>query len=482
MFGGGGEARVLYHGTSLEAILSIQESGFRIDLSGTNAGAALGPGVYVTTTLQKALNYAKREGIPGKEPNPAAGGVFELEVDLGRCCTVRSAAGPRKATRAERTSWASQGYDSAWAAAGVIGEMEENCVRDPARIRITNLVLGNTGEARRLGYEVRNGRLEVSAAFLQEQQRRLLEAAQASEAQAREEAAAMRRERDAALLQAQQDREAMQEALDAAVRQVAEPQRLNDQILRTSPGGGGGGVARPQEVPRAGSTTWACCSGRPKRLPDAQPSALGGRLATAPVAAAAAVSPVRDAPGSSMAGGASPRAVAALCWARAHADLDIRGEGGALAKRTQYSGCWRTALCGEAMEAEGDHYAEFTLVATKCGGDMVGVARPTYDPAQGDVRYGVCSTANGWMLFCFDGKHCHASGNGEAWASGGPLKVAAGETVGLLLSRGRLSVYRKGSAVGVLCEGLSGSLVWAADLRHQGDAVRIARGAVPAAR
>ena len=173
-------------------------------------------------------------------------------------------------------------------------------------------------------------------------------------------------------------------------------------------------------------------------------------------------------------------ALADYRWARAHAQLDIRGEGGALAKKTQGdSYYYRTALCGEAMEAEGDHYAEFTLVATKCGGDMVGVARPTYDPAQGDVRYGVCSTANGWMLFCFDGKHCHASGNGEAWASGGPLKVAAGETVGLLLSRGRLSVYRDGLAVGVLCEGLSGSFVWAADLCHQGDAVRIARRPLP---
>ena len=30
--------------------MAIQESGFRVDLSGSNAGAALGPGVYVTTT------------------------------------------------------------------------------------------------------------------------------------------------------------------------------------------------------------------------------------------------------------------------------------------------------------------------------------------------------------------------------------------------------------------------------------------------
>eukprot|EP01046_Picozoa_sp_COSAG06_P104139 COSAG06_NODE_50329_length_319_cov_1.140909_1_plen_77_part_01 len=62
--GGGGEVShyrptEFYHGTSLEAILAIQDSGFRVDLSGTNAGAMLGPGVYITTTLAKALNYAK---------------------------------------------------------------------------------------------------------------------------------------------------------------------------------------------------------------------------------------------------------------------------------------------------------------------------------------------------------------------------------------------------------------------------------------
>ena len=179
-----------------------------------------------------------------------------------------------------------------------------------------------------------------------------------------------------------------------------------------------------------------------------------------------------------MSGGASPRALAALCWAKAHALLDICGEGGALAKRTQCDYSYRTALCGEAMEAEGDHYAEFTLVATDGGYDMVGVARPTYDPARDDA-YGVRSTADGWMLGCYDGKHYHASTSGKAWASGGPLKVAAGETVGLLLSRGRLSVYRNGSAVGVLCEGLSGSFVWAADLFDTGDAVRILRRPVP---
>ena len=115
--------------------MAIQETGFRVDLSGSNAGAALGPGVYVTTTLQKALNYA--QGTAGK-PNWADGGVLVLEVALGRCYRLRSS------SQEERTSWAARGYDSAWAAEGVIGIREENCVRDPACIRITNVVLGNT--------------------------------------------------------------------------------------------------------------------------------------------------------------------------------------------------------------------------------------------------------------------------------------------------------------------------------------------------
>ena len=49
-----GRPDVFYHGTNVEAALLIQAGGFRADLSGTNAGARLGPGVYCTTTLQKA--------------------------------------------------------------------------------------------------------------------------------------------------------------------------------------------------------------------------------------------------------------------------------------------------------------------------------------------------------------------------------------------------------------------------------------------
>jgi hypothetical protein len=144
-----------YHGTSLAAALTIQDTGFRVDLSGTNAGAALGPGLYVTTTLEKALNYAK--------PKPFAGVIFVLRVDLGRCYRITSANDPNRQT------WQLDGYDSAWSPAGVIGQREENCIWDTSnRVEITDVLLGNTGEALRGGYEVTHGRV-VSMARLWQQ-------------------------------------------------------------------------------------------------------------------------------------------------------------------------------------------------------------------------------------------------------------------------------------------------------------------------
>eukprot|EP01043_Picozoa_sp_COSAG02_P052560 COSAG02_NODE_5681_length_4131_cov_3.322669_6_plen_209_part_00 len=124
--------------------MAIQEGGFRVDLAGSNAEMALGRGVYVTTTLQTALKCA--------ESNPVAGGVLHLLIDLGWCYQVR-------APGLHQKTWAQNGYDSAWAPQGVIGQSEEHCVLDPARITIKNVVLGNTAQAWRHGYEVRDRKL-----------------------------------------------------------------------------------------------------------------------------------------------------------------------------------------------------------------------------------------------------------------------------------------------------------------------------------
>jgi hypothetical protein len=137
--------RSFYHGTSIEAAFKIQETGFRVDLAGSNAGALLGPGVYCTTTMDKALHYAKQ--------HPQQGVLFELEVDLGRCKVLKQG-DPMMQT------WQSHDYDSAWAPEGASGQgLEENCIKDPARIRIVNVSAGHTGKLREMRIAVKNGRL-----------------------------------------------------------------------------------------------------------------------------------------------------------------------------------------------------------------------------------------------------------------------------------------------------------------------------------
>lgn len=129
-----------YHGTpALENVLAIQRGGFDVGRSGANAGQMLGAGVYVTTSLEKAMNYA-REG----------GAVFRLEVDLGRCAKLGTTGGLR--------AWHAQ-YDSAWAPRGLIGEREENCVQDPRRVRVRDVLLVAPAEAAREHYRVVDRRL-----------------------------------------------------------------------------------------------------------------------------------------------------------------------------------------------------------------------------------------------------------------------------------------------------------------------------------
>ena len=131
-------------------------------------------------------------------------------------------------------------------------------------------------------------------------------------------------------------------------------------------------------------------------------------------------------------------------------------------------------MCGEVLQAEGEAYAEFTRVS---GSDvMVGVARAGVDPSS--VWAGLYATADGWMYQCSGGHHYH-NGSYPPWASGSKQGIKEGGTVGLLLRRGSLSVHIGGRQVGVMCTGLSGALVWAADL-NLGVSVRIARKPLPA--
>eukprot|EP01045_Picozoa_sp_COSAG04_P016520 COSAG04_NODE_1385_length_6986_cov_8.400755_6_plen_444_part_00 len=159
-------------------------------------------------------------------------------------------------------------------------------------------------------------------------------------------------------------------------------------------------------------------------------------------------------------------------WAKAHTNINIQGEGGALA--TNSAGTrYRSAVCGQVLRAEGEAYAEFTWVDADAV--IVGVARAGVDPSS--VR--LYRSADGWMYSCETGWHYHNSGHGYStpWASGESQRIKRGETVGLLLRQGSLAVYIQGRRVGVLCTGLSGPLVWAADLC--GNSVRIERRPPP---
>jgi len=130
-----------YHGTSIEAAFAIQKEGFRVDKSGSNAGQLLGHGVYMSGDLAKALSYANK--------HPNGGIVFELHVDLGNCktCTREDLDG--------KGAWQQEGFDSAWAREGLTpNKSEENCVKDPRRVKLVRAMAGKTPMLRAMGMSI----------------------------------------------------------------------------------------------------------------------------------------------------------------------------------------------------------------------------------------------------------------------------------------------------------------------------------------
>jgi len=137
-----------YHATTLEAALQIQELGFRVPTgpSEQKGGALLGPGVYCTVTLQKAMKYCD---------GPHGGIIFELAVDLGQCKTLGQ-------NDPMMTTWQQHGYDSAWAPTGAGGRgtgLEENCIKDPKRIKIKQAIAGHSYKLRQAGYHIVGGKI-----------------------------------------------------------------------------------------------------------------------------------------------------------------------------------------------------------------------------------------------------------------------------------------------------------------------------------
>ena len=146
----------LYHATSLEAALRIQAEGFRMPKGPSRE--LLGPGVYASATLQKALQYCG---------GPEGGIVFELAVDLGRCKILEE-------NDPMMTTWQQHGYDSAYARTGAGGlsalagiwrtllggaGLEEHCIKDPRRIAIKQAIAGHTSQLQQAGYTIVGGEI-----------------------------------------------------------------------------------------------------------------------------------------------------------------------------------------------------------------------------------------------------------------------------------------------------------------------------------
>jgi len=140
---------IFYHGTSVNAALQIQARGFDLSCSGSGAGNLLGKGVYCTTVLDKATDYAKKK--------PGCGVVLQLRCQLGLCKKL-------VANDPMMTTWQNHGYDSAWHPNGANQrQLSENCFKDPASITVLGVIAGDTAALLRMGMAVRvsDGRLAM---------------------------------------------------------------------------------------------------------------------------------------------------------------------------------------------------------------------------------------------------------------------------------------------------------------------------------
>ena len=82
--------------------------------------------------------------------------ILQLKIDLGNCKQLVENDPMMK-------TWQNHGYDSAWAPFSAVNPgdkgKEENCVKDPKRMKVVQVIAGNTAELRHGGFEMFNGKL-----------------------------------------------------------------------------------------------------------------------------------------------------------------------------------------------------------------------------------------------------------------------------------------------------------------------------------
>ncbi|XP_077089239.1 uncharacterized protein LOC143740943 [Siphateles boraxobius] len=115
----------MYHGTSRSAAQQIKRCGFQQSQDGM-----LGRGVYLSRDLNKATRYPLH--LPEHQR-----AVIRVKVDVGRVKKIDHQGHPLQKT------WHDHGYDTAWCPPNcgmVPSGLEEDCVWDPQRIQIIDVI------------------------------------------------------------------------------------------------------------------------------------------------------------------------------------------------------------------------------------------------------------------------------------------------------------------------------------------------------
>ncbi|XP_060768232.1 grass carp reovirus (GCRV)-induced gene 2p [Neoarius graeffei] len=123
-----GRRYTMYHGTKVQAARQIIQNGFSQSPDGM-----LGPGVYVSRNQRKAERYPINSVVTERV-------VLKLSVDCGKVKKIDKDNHPMQKT------WHNNGYDTAWVPPNcgmkaVPSGLEEDCVWDPKRIEVIDIVL-----------------------------------------------------------------------------------------------------------------------------------------------------------------------------------------------------------------------------------------------------------------------------------------------------------------------------------------------------
>ena len=170
-----------------------------------------------------------------------------------------------------------------------------------------------------------------------------------------------------------------------------------------------------------------------------------------------------------------------LRWAKGHPAIEMAEDGRLAVLTTSVGMSYASALGSHVLQADGDAYAEFTYVSDPGGTNLfVGISRPHVDVStafgSGIAGSTECRMYRAMAGQCRDGHGLRS----VPWVSGkGKQRFGEGMVLGLRLRHGSLRAYMDGQQLGVMCEGLSGEFVWAADLGSRGESVRIVRLAPP---